>query len=77
MRSAGFTRHQSTSQDWRLAIIGLVVFLFGALIIGRLAWLQVIRGQYYLARATGQQMTEQKLYPTRGAIYLKVKSALY
>jgi len=56
---------------WRINAIFLIFILFGAAIIGRLFFLQVIRRDYYRAMAQGQQGDLQALRGERGKIFFK------
>ena len=56
---------------WRINLIFLIFILFGAAIIGRLFFLQVIKGDYYRAMAQGQQGDFQSLRGERGKIFFK------
>lgn len=49
--------------------INLAWFLFMAVIIGRAAWLQVIKGDYYHELAEGNRIRVERLESRRGVIY--------
>jgi cell division protein FtsI/penicillin-binding protein 2 len=55
----------------RINILIAIVFLFGAAIVGRLFYVQIIKHQMYIAEANSQQQTETTLIPERGKIYLE------
>ncbi|MBZ1345384.1 MAG: hypothetical protein KY055_01985 [Candidatus Nealsonbacteria bacterium] len=40
---------------WRINLVLIFIFLFGATVIGRLIYIQIIRHDYYRAQAFGQQ----------------------
>lgn len=62
----------------RLNIILLLLFLFGASVLGRLFFLQVLKGDFYRALAQGQQNTFQEVSGTRGDIFLQdIEGNLY
>ena len=58
-------------KNWRINIIFLCILLFGAAIIGRLFYLQVIKYDYYKALAYGQQKDFKFLKGERGQIFFK------
>lgn len=53
----------------RLKYFYLVIFLVLLLIIGRAAWLQVVKGDYYRLLAEGNRLRSQVIEPKRGIIY--------
>ncbi len=57
----------------RLNFILIFIFLFGAAIIGRLVFLQVVNKSFYRALAEGQYGFFQKIEPRRGEIFLQNK----
>ena len=60
----------------RLNIVYIGIFLFAALIIARLVYLQVLNGETYLALAKGQQEIFQSISGSRGEIFLFDKDNL-
>ena len=56
-------------RNWRINLIFALIFLFGAVVIGRLFYLQIIKGDYYRALAQGQQRIFQALGKERGEIF--------
>jgi cell division protein FtsI (penicillin-binding protein 3) len=52
----------------RILFIALVLFTWVIVIIWRLGWLQVVRNEHYLAKATRNYTKEIELMPARGAI---------
>jgi len=52
------------------------IFLFGAIIISRLVFLQIIKGEFYRALANGQQEIFQPISGQRGEIFLYDKDEL-
>ncbi len=65
-------RNQKTHTLRYLLVLALFTLL-GATIIGRLFFLQMVRGDYYLALARGQQKTFEELDPRRGDIVLETR----
>ncbi|MBU4481015.1 penicillin-binding protein 2 [Patescibacteria group bacterium] len=55
--------------NWRLNLIFFLFVFFGLAIIGRLFYLQVLRGDYYRAIAHGQQKTIKEVNGERGRIF--------
>jgi len=60
----------------RINFIYFAIFLFGAIIISRLVFLQVIKGEFYRALANGQQEIFQPISGQRGEIFLYDKDKL-
>jgi len=60
----------------RLNVVYAAIFLFAAMIIVRLAYLQVVNGEMYLALAKGQQEIFQPISGPRGEIFLFDKDNL-
>ena len=56
-------------KNWRLNIIFLLIILFGAAIIGRLVYIQIIKHDLYMAWAQGQQKIFQPVKGDRGEIF--------
>lgn len=54
---------------WRVNLIFIFIVLFGAAIIGRLIYIQIIRYDFYKAMAQGQQKVFQPLKGDRGEIF--------
>ncbi len=63
--------NRNSAHNNRINILIAIVFLFGAAIVGRLFYLQVLKHGFYLAEANSQQQTETTLIPDRGKIYLE------
>lgn len=61
-------------KNWRIHIVLFVIVLFGAAIIGRLAFLQIIEGGFYGALAQGQQNFPNVVTGERGSIFAKDKN---
>src|SRR4030066_1354253 len=59
---------------WRINLILLFLFLFGAVIICRLFYIQVSKHEYWKALAKGQQMLFSDIPANRGEIYLRDKN---
>lgn len=53
----------------RLKKIGLVMFIFMCLIVGRVYYLQIIKGEHYSAMAKGNRIRIKSIEPGRGIIY--------
>lgn len=60
----------------RVNFIYFLIFLFGVIIIGRLVFLQIIKGEFYRALANGQQEIFQPISGQRGEIFLYDKDKL-
>ena len=58
-------------RNWRLNFVLVIIILFGAAIICRLVYLQIIQAGYYGAMAKGQQKLFQPLQGLRGNIFFK------
>ena len=58
-------------KNWRINLILLFIFLFGAIIIGRLVYIQIIQKEYWQALAHGQQKFFQQVYGERGEIFFR------
>jgi len=58
-------------KHWRINLIFILIILFGAAIISRLIYLQIIRHDLYKALAQGQQRDFQFLKGARGEIFFK------
>ncbi len=56
-------------KKWRVNLIFVLIILFGAVIIGRLVYIQIIRHQLYLALAQGQQNIFKPITGERGKIF--------
>ena len=55
--------------NWRINFILILVFAFGAAIIGRLFFLQILERKLYESQALGQQMDFNDVVGSRGQIY--------
>jgi cell division protein FtsI/penicillin-binding protein 2 len=58
-------------KDNRIRFVMAVVFLFGFALIGRLFNIQVLKYDYYLAKAADQHTTLRQLEPKRGRIFMQ------
>lgn len=58
-------------KNWRTNFILFFFFLFGATIIGRLIYIQILNRQLYRALALGQQQFSIQVQGKRGEIFLK------
>ncbi|PIP24830.1 MAG: hypothetical protein COX34_02075 [Candidatus Nealsonbacteria bacterium CG23_combo_of_CG06-09_8_20_14_all_36_12] len=61
-------------KGWRVNLILIFIFIFGAAIISRLVFLQIIDQEYWRALAKGQQKFFEEISADRGEIILKDKS---
>ncbi|MDD5527900.1 MAG: penicillin-binding protein 2, partial [Patescibacteria group bacterium] len=53
----------------RLKYFIIFVVVFGGLLLGRVAWLQIIRGDYYSSLSEGNSVRTQRVEAKRGIIY--------
>lgn len=60
---------------WRVNLIFIFIILFGAVIIGRLFFLQVLNQEYWRALAQGQQKIFLEIPGTKGEIFLRDKDS--
>lgn len=58
-------------RNWRINLIFISLFLFGAAIIGRLIYIQILQGDFFMALAQGQQKIFQYVEGERGEIYFR------
>ena len=58
-------------KNWRYNLIFIFIILFGAAIIGRLVYIQIVRHDLYMAWAQGQQKIFQPVKGERGKIFFK------
>lgn len=58
---------------WRINLVLVLIILFGATIIGRLIYIQILDYQYWQALAQGQQQFFASLQGERGEIFLQDK----
>lgn len=64
------------STNARLAIIGLILTLFGGVLILRLFFIQIVSGNYYASLAERQQIASEELSPRRGKIFIRDKEGM-
>ncbi len=62
--------NSETDNNARLRFLSVVFILAAGVIIGRLFFLQAVKGQFYLAMAADQHELYDKLIPERGSIYV-------
>ena len=62
-------------RHWRFHLILLLLFCFGAILVGRLAYLQIVNQGLYKALAQGQQNVNVLARGARGAVFLQDKNA--
>lgn len=55
--------------DWRINLVLILVLIFGAAIIGRLFFLQVINRKLYESQALGQQTSFNNIIGSRGQVF--------
>jgi cell division protein FtsI/penicillin-binding protein 2 len=58
----------------RASLIFILIFIFGATIIGRLFYIQILKHDDYLALAKGQQVLFESISPNRGDIFVQDKN---
>jgi len=56
---------------WRINLIFALIFLFSAVLIGKLFFIQVLQGDFYKALAQGLHILPSEKMEERGEIYLK------
>ncbi|MDP1538921.1 MAG: penicillin-binding protein 2 [bacterium] len=56
---------------WRINLILAFLFLFGVVLVGRLFYIQIIKGDFYKALAQGLYGTETQIIGERGEIFFK------
>jgi len=61
-------------KDHRITIVFIIIAIFSATIIGRLAFLQITKHDFYMALAMGQQRLSQSISPERGEIFIRDKT---
>lgn len=61
-------------RNLRASLIFIIIFIFGATIIGRLFYIQVLKHKDYLSLAKGQQVLFESINPNRGEIFARDKS---
>src|SRR4030042_743716 len=57
--------------SWRINFIVVIFFVFGAALVARLFYIQVIKGDYYKALAQGMFNVEEQIIGERGEVYFK------
>lgn len=57
--------------NWRINLILTLLFLFGVVIVGRLFYIQIIKGDFYKALAQGLYGIETQIIGERGEIFFK------
>jgi competence ComEA-like helix-hairpin-helix protein len=58
-----------SKNNWRVNLVLAVIFIAGGIVLSRLFYLQINKGNYYKAMAQGQQMSIEDTTGERGAIY--------
>lgn len=67
----------SSRKHWRISALVLFVFGLSAVLIARLAMLQVVQHDSYASRASAQQSVSHELPPERGEIFLSDQGEPY
>ena len=62
-------------KNWRIKITLILMFLFAAALTGRLVFLQIVKHDFYLAMARGQQQVFIMFQPERGKIFFQNQQA--
>src|SRR4030042_3624149 len=57
--------------SWRINFIVVICFVFGAALVARLFYIQVIKGDYYKALAQGMFNVEEQIIGERGEVYFR------
>lgn len=55
----------------RIKVLAIFFVIFALIILGRLFDLQILRGHFFVALASGQHELYRKLFPERGSIYVR------
>jgi len=63
-------------KNWRINLIFVVYIVFGAVVVGRLFFIQILQNEFYRALAHGLHGIDEKIEGKRGEIFLKNKEAL-
>jgi penicillin-binding protein 2 len=58
-----------TFETARLKFFVVLILVFGSLLLGRVAWLQVVKGDYYSSLAETNSVRTQRVEAARGIIY--------
>lgn len=53
----------------KLYITGFIMLLIIGALLGKTAWLQIVKGDYYYSMAEGNRLRVQRIEPKRGVIY--------
>ena len=61
-------------KNWRINLVLVFILIFGAAIISRLFYLQIIKRGFYQAQALGQQVRLREVEGLRGEIFFKNKT---
>jgi len=62
--------------SWRIRLICFALFCFPLVIIFRLYYLQIEKGEFYRAQALGQQVSSQSIQGQRGEIFFRDENYL-
>jgi len=67
-----FSRQSNSKagDDWRIRLLSVIFLLVALILIGRLFFLQAVKGEAYAIMASDQYELYQKLFPERGSIYV-------
>jgi len=63
-------------KNWKINFIFVCFILFATTLIGRLAYVQIVKGDYYKAWAQGQHNANSEYQAPRGEIFLKKDESL-
>jgi len=58
-------------KTWRINLVLIFIIIFGAAIISRLFYLQIIKHGFYQAQALGQQVSFKEVKGSRGEVFFK------
>lgn len=64
------THNNRAGNNWRITLLSVLFLILAAVIVGRLFFLQIIKGQAYAVMASDQHELYKKLFPERGTIYV-------
>lgn len=64
---------EASSGDRRIGLLLAIFFLLAAVILSRMFYWQVVKHSVYIALAEGQRSVLNKLFPTRGEIFINDK----
>ncbi|MFA5021349.1 MAG: penicillin-binding protein 2 [Patescibacteria group bacterium] len=62
--------NSKAGNDWRIRLLSVIFLLAALILVGRLFFLQAVKGEDYAIMASDQHELYQKLFPDRGSIYV-------